>query len=165
MERFESLVRKCSDVLGLIGNITLVLMMLLMVADIFLRYAFNSPIMGSFEIVEFMMVVVVFFGFAATQMEDGHVRVTMLVNRFPPRLRHAVDSITLLVGAAMLGMITYAALLQAAKSRAEGAISAVLFLPVYPFIYLLALGSLLYTLTLLAGFLAALGKAVSGNNN
>jgi TRAP-type C4-dicarboxylate transport system permease small subunit len=49
----------------LLAALALVLLMLVTVVDVFLRYVFNNPLRGSYELVESMMIVFVFHGMAA----------------------------------------------------------------------------------------------------
>ncbi len=44
-----------------IGMVVLLMLMLLITADVLLRYLFNRPILGTFDIVELMLGIVIFF--------------------------------------------------------------------------------------------------------
>jgi TRAP-type C4-dicarboxylate transport system permease small subunit len=50
--------------------------------DVFLRYFASRPILGVIELNQCMMPVMVFMAIGLTQRNKGHIRVTLLVNRF-----------------------------------------------------------------------------------
>ena len=58
------IIESISHALNTVVMVVLLGVMLLIVADIFLRYVFNQPIIGTTEITTFMVIVVVFFGLA-----------------------------------------------------------------------------------------------------
>jgi TRAP-type C4-dicarboxylate transport system permease small subunit len=48
-----------------LGSVALIVLMMVTVVDVFLRYVFNSPVRGSYDIVECMLLIFVFNGMAA----------------------------------------------------------------------------------------------------
>ena len=56
----------------------LIVMMLVTVADVALRYLFNSPIRGSYDIVEVMLVVFVFHGMAAVFFRRQNIAIDLI---------------------------------------------------------------------------------------
>ena len=134
---------------GQTGSAVLFVMMMLMVADIVLRFLFNSPILGGYGLVEVLMALLVGLGFAFTQVRDGHVRVTMFIDHLPARTKAVVDGLGLLAGTAMMAIVAYAGILQGGISAQQGQTTTVLFIPIYPFYYLLGIGIFVYALILL----------------
>lgn len=59
--------------MDIIGQSILALMALLITLDVILRYFFSRPIKGSYELIEFMMVMLVFLGLAYTQTDRKSV--------------------------------------------------------------------------------------------
>ena len=59
--------RSLSTYLSYIGNIALALMMLLTTADVLGRYFFNAPVLGAYEITEYLMLIMVFSFLALAQ--------------------------------------------------------------------------------------------------
>ena len=62
-------------------------MMLLTAADVCLRYVFNSPVTGSFELVEFMMALIVPFSIVFCASERAHIHVDILLEHLPEGAR------------------------------------------------------------------------------
>jgi TRAP-type C4-dicarboxylate transport system permease small subunit len=147
---------------GRVGNVILFAMMLLMVTDIVLRFFFNKPILGGYELVEILMALLVGLGFAFTQSNDGHVRVTMFIDHLPPRPKAFIDGLGLLVGTAMMGTAGYAGILQGSISASQGQTTTVLFIPIYPFYYLLGVGFAVYALIMLVDALYEFSVAFRG---
>ena len=69
-------------------------MVLTTVVDVFLRYLFNSPILGSYELTEFMMAILVFGSVAYTMVVKGHVTVDLVITRLPARAQAILECIT-----------------------------------------------------------------------
>ncbi|MFY9829133.1 MAG: TRAP transporter small permease [Rhodoplanes sp.] len=67
-----------------IAALALAAMMLVTVADVFMRYVFNSPVRGSYEIVEATLIVFVFHGMAAGFFRRANI-VIDLVDTFAGR--------------------------------------------------------------------------------
>ena len=116
-------------------------MMLLTTADVAGRYLFNAPIMGTFEITEFMMVCVVFFALAYTQSQKGHVAVDIVVNLFPEKIGRLIDLLNFLVSFLVFSLITWMSVERGFEVLANKDCSGTLSIPVYPFVFIVALGS------------------------
>jgi len=78
LERFANPLSRITDI---IGRGILALMVLLITADVVMRYFFNSPIKGSYELVQFMLSMIVFLGLAFMQTKKGHVSVSLLTSK------------------------------------------------------------------------------------
>jgi TRAP-type C4-dicarboxylate transport system permease small subunit len=94
-----------------LAAVALVVMMGVTVADVFLRYAFNSPIRGSYDLVEVTLVVFVFHGMSTAFLQRRNI-VIDLIDTFAGRalvvaLTRIADVLTLVAVAlfawAMLG--------------------------------------------------------------
>ena len=62
----ERVISPVARVFNSAGVGILMVMMSLTVVDVFLRFVFNKPIVGAYEMSEFMMVILVFFALAYT---------------------------------------------------------------------------------------------------
>ncbi|UCG64349.1 MAG: TRAP transporter small permease, partial [Deltaproteobacteria bacterium] len=66
---------------------TVAAMMFLTATDVILRYIFNRPISGAYEVIEYMMAILIPFGLAYCALQGGHVSVDLLVSRFPKKIQ------------------------------------------------------------------------------
>jgi TRAP-type C4-dicarboxylate transport system permease small subunit len=122
-------------------------MMLLMAADVVARYVFKSAILGAYELTENFMVVVVGFSFAYTQMKRRHIRVDILTNILPQKVRHALESVCMLISAGLVGVFSYAQVLQTISVQQAGTTSTVLRFSLWPFNLVLAIGMTVFFIT------------------
>jgi len=76
---------------GIVAGLTIVVMMVSTTVDTTLRYLFSRPIPGVFELNEVILVVCVFMGLAWTQIQRGHIRVVLILRRFPAKWIVFVD--------------------------------------------------------------------------
>ena len=121
-----------------LGACILVAMMLLVVIDVSMRFLFNRPVEGSFELVEFMMAVIVCMAMAFCGMKKGHTTVEFLVSRFSERAQAVIDGLNSLISAALFILISWGSVAQAVMLKESGSITTVLEIPLYPFLWVLA---------------------------
>ena len=76
-----TVVNKITRVLIAIGTTILALMMFLTALDVGLRYIFNRPLSGAFELVEYMMAILIPFCIVYCADQKGHVAVDFVVHR------------------------------------------------------------------------------------
>jgi TRAP-type C4-dicarboxylate transport system permease small subunit len=157
---FQVWVKPLSKFMSRISWAVLFLMMLLTITDVVLRKTLSQSILGTVEITEFMLVIVIFFALANTEILNGHVKVDLVMSRFSGRVQSFVDMITQFVCFILSVMITWSTLIYSKEMRASAEVTQDLWIPIYPFIYVVALGSAVLALTLLIKFFLALGKVV-----
>ena len=147
------------------GAGVLVAMMLVITTDVCLRYFFNRSILGTYEIVSYMMVVIVGLGIAHTAVEKGHINVDLVVSRFPPGTQAIIESIVTLVGCILFCFIAWQSVIQAKTQQLAGTTSEVLGVPVYPFVWVVFAGSAVLTAVLLYQFAESLSRATRENRH
>jgi len=135
-------------------------MMLLSTADVVLRM-FGKPIPGTYELIGFLGTIIVSFALAFTSMEKGHIAVEILVEKMPQRVQFAIETFTNLVSFLVFGLIAYQAFIYAVDIKKSGEVSLTLQMPIYPFIFGMALGFSLLFLLLIADFIKSLQRTVS----
>jgi len=68
--------------------------MLIVVTDVVLRYAFNSPLSWAYDFVSlYLMVGIFFLILSETYIAGAHIAVDLLVQRMPPRMRGMTEMI------------------------------------------------------------------------
>lgn len=116
-------------------------MMIVTLLDVFLRYVFNSPIRGSYDLVETMLVVFVFHGISTALLQRRNI-VIDLINSFAHRLVVIVlirisDVLTL----ATLALFAYAMITPAMQSFNYGELKMELQVPIW-YLWALALSGI-----------------------
>lgn len=146
---------------NIIAGIAVIAMMLLSTADVVLR-RFGKPIPGTYELVGFLGTIVVSFALGFTSLEKGHIAVELLVSKLPLRTQLAIETFTNLFSFLIFGLMTYQAVIYTLDIRKSGEVSSTLQMPIYPFIFGMALGFGLLSLILIADFIKSLKRTISG---
>ncbi len=146
----------------------LILLMFLTVGDIFGRkfagiIPFFNPIKGTFELTEFALVVIVFASIGYTQITKGHISIDILTSRFSPRVQAILNSVVLLACMTVFALVAWQSFVYAGRLMDGKNESGVLKLQMYPFLMIVAIGSIIYCLTVLVDFLKSLARAVQHN--
>lgn len=142
----------------------LVVLMMVTVCDVVLRYLFNRPIRGSYDMVETMLLVFVFNGMAAAFFGRRHIVIDLLDSLVGERaiavLIHLADALAVVC----LALLTWAMLLPAGQAYAYGDVKLELGLPIYV-LWLVALVSLAGTIfCALVALVAKPATAASGHS-
>lgn len=143
------------------AGVSLASMMFLTAADVTLRYVFNRPIFGAYDITQSLMVVFVSGGLAYCAIKKGHVAVDLVVSRLPQRAQVIIDSITGLLSIGIFSLIAWKTFELMQFMFGLKITSVVLLIPVFPFVGVVGLGAILLIIALLAELLNSLSKAVS----
>jgi len=157
---FARMIQSASTVSHRVGIGILLAMMFLTAADVFGRYFLHRPIVGAYELQEYLMVCVVSLTLAYGAVEKGHVVVDILVSRFPRRAQAIIGAFTTFFGVCLCSVITWQAVGYVQRTLGSGLVSATLKIPRYPFIGVLVFGMALFCLVLVKDFLEFLSQAV-----
>ena len=131
----------------------LMLLLFLTSADVLLRYIFNSPITDSYEVSEFGMGIVVFLGISYTALVKGHVRITLLTSRLPPRMQAVLDIIVNSLGIIVWLLIAWQGWKACLHNWQIRETTFLLGIPTAPFKALVPVGSIIFCLVLLTHIL------------
>jgi len=153
-------VEPVSRVWHYVGAGILAIMMFLTAADVALRYCFNRPIMGSYELTGFMMALLISFSLAYCGVKKGHVVVDLAISRFPQRTQAIIGSITCLFSLVLLSLITWQCVIYVKLLFYSHYSSTVLLIPFFPFVGAVAFGIGIFCLVVLRDFFDFLSQAV-----
>jgi TRAP-type C4-dicarboxylate transport system permease small subunit len=137
LEKFAKLITR---VLLAIAATVLALMMFLTATDVLLRYIFNRPLSGAFELVEYMMALVVPFSIVYCAEQKSHVAVDLIMDHMPKNFQRVVGILMLFATIAFAILITWENILYVRETYATKLTSAVLLIPTYPFVAPVAIG-------------------------
>jgi TRAP-type C4-dicarboxylate transport system permease small subunit len=102
------------------------------------------------ELTQYMMLIVVVSGLAYCTVEKAHIRVEVLIERCPQKMRAVLYTVTSLLTFGLFLLIGRQAFLYAKMLFESNLTSPVLFIPAYPFAIVLALGLVVFCLALIA---------------
>jgi TRAP-type C4-dicarboxylate transport system permease small subunit len=86
-----------ANILGYIAGSLVIFIVLLVLVEVISRYVFNRPLMVADEFGSYLLVAVSYLAAAYCWKEKGHVRITVLVSRLPPRVSSWLRLITMLL--------------------------------------------------------------------
>lgn len=142
-----------STVANYIGMVALAVMMFLTAVDVTLRKVANMPIMGSSEMIQFTMVMCGGLGLAYCAVEKGHVVVDLVTSRLSRRVQGIMGSITSLIALAVCIVLTWQTVNYVNLLMKSKQMTAVLIVPIYPFVAIFAFSLALYCIVLIIHFL------------
>jgi TRAP-type C4-dicarboxylate transport system permease small subunit len=157
-------VAKAASLFDSISLAIIFLVMLLITADIIGRAVFNAPLPGTYNIVESLMVFIVFLAMANTERKRQNIRIKFLTNRFPPVAQRILHIFACLAGAFFSGLIVWCTWPAAMESWAireymTGQVS----LPLYPSKFMVPIGMFLLMIQFLADIMASIFIKSSSN--
>lgn len=140
-----------------VGMLLLIPMMVLTAGDVIGRASLARPITGMVELSEYMLVVFILMGLAYTQQVKGHVRVSFLISRLPPRVQPVVEIITILLSLFIIIILAWQGWTVGIEERT---VSDMLRIPQFPFRLLVAIAASALCLELLIDLFASVGMLV-----
>ena len=139
-----------------LGSVCLFVAMLLICADVALRYLLNAPISGTLELSELVPVIVTYCFFTFTAMEERHIRTTFAVDRLPERFRPPIGLLAQVLMLIFLALLIWRTAVEGYGSWQIREISqGLIAVPRYPV-------KVLIPVALSVGWLYYVGQLVSG---
>lgn len=154
---FSVFIRSLSVKMNIAGMIILVLMMLLTVCDVFLRFFFKSPILGSTEITEYMMVSLALCVPYCTLMKKT-IKMELFINRLSKRSRAVSDAFTDCIGFFTILFLSFQLFKEVRFAYNIGLSSSILGIPSFPFYGILAFSISIMGITLLVNIVENIAK-------
>jgi TRAP-type C4-dicarboxylate transport system permease small subunit len=137
---FSKILGAMSSVLARLGALALFFMVILTSVDVGCRYVLNSPILGAFELTEFLVLIVIFSFIGYTQALKGHICVDLLVSRLPSRVQTWIEIFNHTICLLLMALIAWMGYQRALELMMIGDNSPNLMIPKYPFAIFLSIG-------------------------
>jgi TRAP-type C4-dicarboxylate transport system permease small subunit len=150
LDSISEVIHKIVGWLAILGATVTVLMMLLIFGNVVGRFVFKQPITGTLELVEFMTVCAVFFAVAFAEYKKSNVKVDVFVSHLPRQGKKILEgALGILCSIFCFGMSYEAFQLMRDTLTPIVRESALLSIPVFPFLFFVTLGSFLLALEML----------------
>ncbi|OGP65018.1 MAG: hypothetical protein A2170_02920 [Deltaproteobacteria bacterium RBG_13_53_10] len=120
------------DAAMFLANICLAGMLALVCLNVVLRYVFGQPLYWGDEIMIYLMILMVFLGFGYMLIENRHVRMTALMERFSVKTQNMMWVVISLVGIVYFIFLLVAGVYITMDSFQIGFISTITGLPIGP---------------------------------
>lgn len=158
MNALERISHVLNKILLVFGAVAVLFLMGLATINVVLRI-FGAPFRGTYELVAYSGAIVIAFALGYTQQRKDHIVVNILTERFPKKLNKVLDSINYLVTTIFFAVVTWQVYVWGVKVMRAGEVMETLKAIYYPFIFAVAVGFGVLSLTLLVDFLRhVLGK-------
>jgi TRAP-type C4-dicarboxylate transport system permease small subunit len=109
----------------------LLILMGVTVTDVFLRYLFNRPVRGSYDLVESMLLIFVFNGIAAAFFGRRHIVIDLIDSVLSGRATAVLIRVADILSVVCIGLIMWAMLIPMTQAYHYGDIKLELRLPIY----------------------------------
>jgi len=144
------------------GAVVLAIMLLLTYADVIGREILKRPIVANIEMTELLMGLVVYLGVSLTTRVRGHVRVDILLNVLPKRVRAIADAITLFLCALFVSAMAWRLYERAVVKFTKGDETDLWKIPTWPIAAIMTLCAALMAALLFVQWGQALRHALTG---
>jgi TRAP-type C4-dicarboxylate transport system permease small subunit len=142
INRVAGISLKINRWLAAASGVIIILLCLYTTADVIGRYTFNKPMPAAYELSLIFLIYITFWGVAYVQSRGGHMRLGFLWDRFGPRGKAALDTLTELIGLFLFVIISWQGWVWAVDSwRIKEVTMSVWTVPLFPARVGLAIGS------------------------
>jgi len=137
----------CS-VLNVIGAGMLFILMLQGAADVAGRYLFNRPIIGTMEMGQVLLAMMVFLSWSYTYIMKGHVTVDVLISRLPHRVQMMSKFAAAFLSLIFCILLVWRSAVKGVEYLRTGELVYIIHWPVAPFALVAPIGALLLCIVL-----------------
>ncbi len=149
----KKMVSETAQTLDKIAQIVLLGIMLFIVINVLMRGLLSKPITGSYDLVSLFIVIVVALALANCAVENGHIAIDFIVERYLSFIQGPIDIIKNTISLIFISLFTYNIGKYAYAAAIAGEKSDTLKISFYPFIYVVSFGYLFLCLVLLVDLL------------
>ncbi|MFB3886034.1 MAG: TRAP transporter small permease [Thermodesulfobacteriota bacterium] len=153
MVYLEKINQFLNKILMILGGVAVLFLMSLATVNVVLRFFFNAPYRGAYELVGFSGAIVIAFALGYTQRRKDHIVVDILTEKFPKRVNRILDGVNYLITMIFFALVSWQVFVWGMKVAKSGEVSETIKIVFHPFIYSVSLGFAVFSFTLLIDFL------------
>lgn len=125
LQRSSDALSRVETVLANIGAVAMLAIMLVVVADVGMRYLFNSPLVFAYDFISMYLMVGVFFLLLAyTLHHHGHVAIDIFQHLIPARLRFLGEAVGYAAATIIFGLVAWQLSQRSARAFMEAEVTA-----------------------------------------
>ena len=136
-----------------VGSVAVLLLMSIATINVVARFFFNAPYRGAYELVGFLGAIVIAFALGYTQKRKDHIVVDILTEKFPKRVNKILDGVNYFITTIFFAIVSWQVFVWGMKISRSGEVSETLKIIFHPFVYSVAVGFAVFSLTLIIDFL------------
>jgi TRAP-type C4-dicarboxylate transport system permease small subunit len=150
-----------TSVANAIGMIALATMMFVTALDVLGRKLLNMPILGSYEMIELLMAICIGLGLAHCGIMRGHINIDIITMHLSKRANAILGIFTGFIAFVIIGIASWQACVYIVNKINTKAVTTVLYIPIYPFVAIVALGLIMYFIVLIVHWLEFIQQAAA----
>jgi TRAP-type C4-dicarboxylate transport system permease small subunit len=162
LNNVDKFVRLITTRAAQVAQVALTFIMLIVIANVISR-RWGSPVPGTVELVEMAGAILLAMAVAYTAEVKGHIMVSVLVERFPPKIQGLIDIAVSSIALYFTFLLARETFVFAARMMARGYSTGYLRLPVAPSIYIVGLGFAMLALVLFRDIVKAVVLVIKGS--
>jgi len=143
-----------------VGIIAVLVMLAVTCIDVIGTKCFGSPFLGAIDVITLSQVIAIAFTIAIAQISGRHISVELFVSSLSKTSQAVIDSLIYLLQALFFAVIVWRIYMLGRALRIAAEVSATLFVPLYPFLFAMALGFVPITVLCLLNSVNAAMKVV-----
>lgn len=147
IDKSKKWLNRIIDIQQLIANLSLIIIMTIVTFDVLGRNVFNSPIKGSYELVELGTALLVFFAFAMTHRYEEHIAIDFVVEKFPEKVRRILHGIVEIAIGIILFFMARHIFDNGMRMMERHSTTTDLSIPVHPFLFIITFTLVIFGLT------------------
>ena len=151
---FEKAVTRLGSLFNILASASLFAMIMLTSLDVSMRYFFNRPIAGTYDVVSLMGAVLASFAMPYTMLEKGHVAVEILIERLSRSKQLIIETATHTAGIVLSLVLVWQCIVLAVDMKAAGEVTPTLLIPFYPIVYCIAVCFFVLSFAILVNLLS-----------
>lgn len=161
MNASGSALRRVVQFVDAAAAVFLAVITILTFAAVVMRYVFQLPFPGSFDVSRLLLGVAIFWGIAAAAYRKDHIQVDLFWQILPPAGRRMLDVFSDIVFAIFIGAMAWMLFWQVDRVRISRQTTFELAIPIWPFHAIAWLGIALCFLVLVARVLRGFTTPIS----
>ena len=164
MDKLGRVIGGAARIIDYVGRIGFFGMMMLVTLNVILRkLPWTTSISGAYDYVQLLTASSVAAAIAYTAYERGNIEIEMLMERFSKRIQNIMAAIMSLIVMVFFGLAVRELISLAAKLRAAREVTMSAYVPLYPFLYWIAVAISIMTLVMFYHFARTVVKIVKSD--
>jgi TRAP-type C4-dicarboxylate transport system permease small subunit len=140
MKKFVTIFSAMTSWLAKFAGIMLLLMSILVCAHVILRGFFNSGILGTYELVQYGMLVIVSLTLAENELTGGNIIVNFVLDKMKPRVASVVSIVMYFITIFFMSYVLYNQLGMIGRKLADGSVTGTLGIPHWIIVIMICIG-------------------------
>ncbi len=148
IKKIDNFMYRLSAIVGALSFVLIIAIMLLNLVDVIFTKTIKLNFQGTYELTERMLMCTIFASLAYGEVNDAHIHTTLFVARLPRVLRFFLFGLMSLLSTATCVLWCYALFVQFGEDMRKNTITAVLKIPIYPFVIFAFICMIVFTLVI-----------------